>query len=45
LPDGKPGFICGFGIITIPSFTAENICEVKEALKNQDEYWLQQITV
>ena len=40
LPDGKQGFICGFGIIDLPSFNAANIPEVKAALKMQDDYFM-----
>ena len=44
LPDGKQGFICGFGIITIPSFAAENVSKIKEALKIQDEFFMREIS-
>ena len=40
LPDGKQGFICGFGIMSLPSFSDENISEVKAALKAQDDYFI-----
>ena len=40
LPDGNQGFICGFGIVDLPSFSAENIPEVKAALKAQDDYFM-----
>ena len=40
LPDGNQGFICGFGILSLPSFSAENIPEVKAALKAQDDYFM-----
>ena len=43
LPDGKQGFICGFGMITLPSFTEENVREIKEALKIQDEFFMKNI--
>lgn len=42
LPDGKQGFLCGFGVVPLPTFRRENILEVKEALKAQDEFFLQQ---
>jgi hypothetical protein len=41
LPDGKQGFICGFGILTLPSFTAENVPKIKEALKIQDRFFME----
>jgi len=43
LPDGKQGFICGFGIMSLPSFSAENIPEVKAALKAQDNFFINNI--
>ncbi|MDR1117239.1 MAG: hypothetical protein LBL09_03205 [Oscillospiraceae bacterium] len=39
LPDGKEGFLCGFGLLPLPSFDAENIAEVREALRLQDEFF------
>ena len=39
LPDGKQGFLCGFGIIPLPLFTGNNVRDVKEALKLQDEFF------
>ena len=44
LPDGKQGFLCGFGIVPLLSFTVENVQEVKEALKLQDEFFMKQIS-
>ena len=44
-PDGRQGFICGFCVIPLPSFTAENVPEVKEALKLQDDYFMKQTSV
>jgi hypothetical protein len=44
-PDEKQGFICGFGIVRLPSFSDENVEEVKEALKLQDEHFMKQISV
>ena len=41
-PDGKQGFLCGFCVLSIPSFAAENVTEVKEALKLQDHYFMKQ---
>ena len=38
LRDGRTGFLCGRGVITLPFLRAENVPEVKAALKNQDEY-------
>lgn len=45
LPNGKKGFLCGFGVIPIPTFGAENIAEVKEALKTQDEFFVKQANI
>ena len=42
LPNGKQGFLCGFGVISLPTFRPENIQEVKDALKEQDAFYLQQ---
>jgi len=39
LPDGEKGFLCGFGVLSLPTLNVENISEVKEALRIQDEYW------
>ncbi|MDO4285543.1 MAG: hypothetical protein Q4C60_09450 [Eubacteriales bacterium] len=36
---GERGFLCGFGVVPIPAFTAEHIEEVKEAMKIQDEFF------
>lgn len=44
LPDGKKGFLCGFGVIPLPTFTAENIAEVKIAMKIQNEFFIMQAT-
>ena len=43
LPDGKQGFICGFGIMSLPSFSAENILEVIAALKVQDDFFIKKM--
>jgi hypothetical protein len=43
LPDGKHGFFCGHDVIPLPTFHAENIQEVKESLKIQDEFYLKQV--
>ena len=42
LPDGKYGFFCGHDVVELPTFRAESIQEVKEALKIQDEFYLKQ---
>lgn len=42
MPDGKPGFLCGFGLVPLPSFRAENVPEVKTALKIQDDFFMRQ---
>jgi len=39
LPDGGQGFLCGFGVVPLPGFNADNIQEVKQALKIQDEFF------
>jgi hypothetical protein len=38
-PEGREGFTHGFGYITLPSFPERNICEIKEGLKNQAEFY------
>ena len=40
LPDGKNGFLCGFGLLPLPSLSEENVTEVKNALKLQNEYFI-----
>ena len=40
LPDGKKGFLCGFGLLPLPSLSEENVTEVKNALKLQNEYFI-----
>jgi hypothetical protein len=44
LPDGKQGFLCGFGLIPLLTFTSKNITEVKEALKIQNNFFSKQST-
>jgi len=44
LSDGNQGFICGFGIIPLPTFTIENVPEIKEALRLQDIFFMKQIS-
>ena len=39
LLDGKQGFLCGFGLLPLPSLSIDNISEVKEALRLQDEFF------
>lgn len=43
-PDGRKVFLCGMEVITVPSFCADNISEVKEALKTQDEFFMEHIS-
>ena len=38
LSDGREGFLCGRGVIDIPSFAAEHISKIKDALKVQDDF-------
>ena len=45
LPEGKKGFLCGFGLLPLPSLNNENIAEVKEALRVQDEFFRKQASV
>ena len=45
LPDGKQGFLCGFTVLPLPSFSAENIPEVKKALRLQHEFYSKQTSV
>ena len=40
LPDGKYGFGCGHCVVVLPTFRPENIQEVKNALKIQNEFYL-----
>ena len=35
----KTGFMCGRGVVTLPSFGADNVAEVKAALKIQDDHF------
>ena len=42
LPDGKKGFLCGFGLLPLPSFGVENIADVTDALRVQDEFYMAQ---
>jgi hypothetical protein len=44
LIDGKQGFLCGFGLLPLPSFNAESVTEVKEALRVQDAFFMKQIS-
>jgi len=37
MTDGKKGFLCGFGLLPLPSFSTDDIVDVKEALRIQDE--------
>ena len=39
LPGGGEGFLCGFGLIPLPTFRAGHVPEVKEALRIQDEFF------
>ena len=45
LPDGKQGFLCGFGVVPLPTFCAENIPEVMEGLRVQDAFYMAQASV
>ncbi len=40
LPDGREGFLCGFGVIPLPTFNAGDVAEVKEALRIQDAFFM-----
>ena len=42
LPEGRTGFLCGFGLLPLPPLSEENISEVKEALKIQNEFFVKQ---
>ena len=44
LSSGKQGFLCGFGLLPLPSFNTKNVTEVKEALKAQDAFFMKQIS-
>lgn len=43
--DGNHGFLCGFGLLPLPSFGADNVPEVKEALRAQDAFFMKQASV
>jgi len=45
LPDGKQGFLCGFGLLPLPPLSADNIADVKEALRLQDEFFRKQANI
>ena len=45
LPEGRKGFLCGFGLLPLPPMDNGNISEVKEALKLQDEFFRKQASV
>jgi len=45
LSDGRKGFLCGRGVIELPSFDVENVAEVKEALRIQDEFFMKHYSV
>lgn len=45
LPDGTKGFLCGYGVIPLPSFTAENSPEVKEAMQVQHAFFTKQASL
>lgn len=40
LPDGGRGFLCGFGVLPLPGFCADDIPAVKAALKTQDAFFM-----
>jgi len=42
-PDGTEGFLCGYGVLDVPAFSAENVDEIKAAIKIQDEFFMGQI--
>jgi len=42
-PDGRKIFLCGVGAIDIPSFDTENVTQIKDALKIQDEFFMNEI--
>lgn len=44
LPDGKAGFLCGFGLLPLPPLCTENIEDVKDALRLQHEFFIKQFT-
>jgi len=43
-PDGKQVFLCGRELLDLPSFSADNVSEVKEALRRQDELFVKCIS-
>ena len=40
LCDGREGFLCGGGLLDLAGFSAENVSEIKAALKAQDDYFM-----
>jgi hypothetical protein len=40
LPDGRAGFLCGWGVLPLPAFRAEHIPAIKEALRVQDAFFV-----
>jgi len=44
-PDGRKIFLCGRGAIDIPSFGIENVTQIKDALKIQDEFFMNEIKI
>jgi len=42
LPDGRKGFLCGFGAFTLPTISAKDIPAIKEALRIQDSFYMSQ---
>ena len=44
LIDGEQGFLCGFGLLPLPSFNTESVPEVKDALRVQDAFFMKQVS-
>lgn len=42
LPEGGEGFLCGFCLVPLPTFCAQDVPEVKEALRVQDAFFEKQ---
>ena len=41
LSDGEKGFLCGYGVIPLPTFRPENVQEVQAALRVQDAFFVE----
>ena len=42
-PDGKKVFRCGGEPIELPPISSDNIAEIKQLMKKQDDYFLEKV--